>query len=133
DNVSYSAGGFVEYDATKHISLTARGGGVVYDYEANPSGAPAEELNTFYYGLTVQHQLNKFMSLSLDAGHQNQLGVNQDLEELYYVRPNVGWMVSRHVSASGQFFYEKGRETGFSQTERFERAGAGVSATWRFN
>src|SRR5262249_30573824 len=30
DNVSYSAGGFVEYDATKHISLTARGGDVGY-------------------------------------------------------------------------------------------------------
>ncbi len=133
DNLSYSGGAFAEWTLSPHITLNGRGGAVFYHYEAAPGSSAAQDVRNLYFSFGVNHRLRKSLSVSLDIGQDSQLGVNNDLTELFYLRHGVNWMISQHVSATGNFAYESGTESGVAQSESFDRFSVELAGSWQWS
>lgn len=133
DNLSYSGGAFAEWTLSPHITLNSRGGAVFYHYETAPGSSAAQDVRNLYFSFGVNHRLRKSLSVSLDIGQDSQLGVNNDLTELLYLRHGVNWTISRHVSATGSFAYENGTESGVAQSESFDRFSVELAGSWQWS
>jgi len=133
NNLSYSGGGYVEWTVSPHISLSGRGGAVFYHYDAVPGSSAAQDVRSIYFNFILTHQLRRSLSVSLDVGQDSQLGVNNDLTEQFHLRHGVNWMISQKLSASGQFAYERGTESGIFQTESFDRLSVLLAGTWQWS
>ena len=133
DNLSYTGGAFAEWTVSPHISLNGRGGAVFYHYESAPGSSAAQDVRNLYFSFGLTHRLRKSLSVSLDIGQDSQLGVNNDLTEQFYLRHGVNWMISQHVSATGNFVYENGTESGVAQSESFDRLSVELAGSWQWS
>jgi len=131
DNLSYSAGAFIEYAVSPNLSVQGRGGAVLFNYDSAPGQPTASDVSNLYFEMGGTLQLRKLINLSLRGGQETQLGVNNDLVELHYVRTQVDWLFARRVSLATHFFFEGGRESGLLGSEDFKRFGLITAATWR--
>src|SRR6185436_237677 len=85
-------------------------------------------VNDFYAEVSVEQQLNQFLSHKLSVGREARAGAAAELVTLYYARYDNHWMMNRFSTLHTSLFYENGRERS-GVTERFERVGAGVGVT----
>jgi hypothetical protein len=111
DNAAYTAGGFVELRPGDTFRLTARGGFTTYRFDNNSNtNLATSDQNSWYAGLSLNHRLSDGITYSLDAGRQMQLGIESDLSESWYVRPNIRWSVIKDWDFVTAFFYEHGKQ-----------------------
>lgn len=135
DNEEFSVGPYVEVDVTKELQARLAGGYIRYTFgepvlDTSITNVLAEvpsEINDFYANLTLNHQLNQFMSHNLSLGREARAGAASELVTMWFARYGNTWNFSRLTALNTQLFYEDGRERAGFSTERFWRVGAGVS------
>jgi hypothetical protein len=151
DNVSYSAGLYADWKPSSSLHVQPRAGLTIYQFQNTSQsaqvyyfGSPPSSLadqsirtsdvSSWYADLTVAHQITKAISYGFSAGHEIRLGIESDLVDDYYFRPNVNWTIFKDVSLNPSFFYEHGHQ-GFGNVtgnlvETYSWYGGGFTANY---
>ena len=114
DNTGYTLGVYGDYRPGKYLIIQPRFGYSIYDYRQTSTTIPAKNQDSWYVDLTLSHQATRAITYNLSVGHELRLGIQSDLVEDWYFRPNIIWSVIKDVSITTSFFYENGTETGAS-------------------
>ena len=150
DSFGGSVGGYFDFTFNTYIRVILRGG---YQYasfdhsfevfdEFSGEGAnfprgtqfrDKEELNDFYYNVTINHRINAYVTESVTAGRENDLGLTSNYITENYVRYNVAWRAFNNVAVTGDAFYENDQESGGLFDESLQRFGATGSLGYQFN
>ena len=70
-------GGYALWQITENLDASVRGGPVFYNFESRTAGEPDQELNSYYMGLNLNHQLTLRITHRLDVRRSVRLGQNQ--------------------------------------------------------
>ena len=87
-----------------------RGGFSTYQFQSSSSTVVTSDQSGGYADLNISHQITEAITYSLNAGHSIQLGVQSDLTEITYVRPNISWNIIQDWPINTGFFYEHGNQ-----------------------
>jgi outer membrane protein assembly factor BamA len=132
DNSSYSAGVYADWKLGPYFEVQPRAGYTVYQFQhtSQPalvhsfslSGAPivalagesiqTADLDAWYASLTLSHEVSKAVSYGLSAGHEIRLGIQSDVIEDWYFKPNISWNFIKDVTLNTSPFYEHGNQGG---------------------
>ena len=137
-SVGGTAGLFFDITPTPYLRFTARGG---YQYASFDTGGTfttgvfddSSELSAFYWNLTINNRINAYVSQSLSAGRENDLGLTSNYLELYFVRYNVSWRALSNITIGADGIFENGDESGGVFDEHFTRYGGDVTVGYQFN
>ena len=131
DNNSYSAGIYADWHPGKYFSLQPRFGYTFYDFRQTSLTTKASNEDTWYIDIALKHQPTEAIAYALNAGHEIRLGVQSDLIEDWYVRPNVTWNLMKNLTLLAGLFYEHGNELGGQlpgiQEDRYDWYGGTLS------
>ena len=142
DALNSSVGGTVglyfDITPTPYLRLTVRGG---YQYASFDTGGSfttgafqdSSELSSYYWNVTVANRINAYLSQSLSAGRENDLGLTSNYLELDFVRYNIAWRALSNITVGGDAFFENGNESGGLFDENLQRYGADVTFGYQFN
>jgi hypothetical protein len=116
DNTGYSAGVYADWQPGPYFRVQPRAGYTIYQFQPTSQagfqrpGQPirTSDVNAWYAGLNVTHQITDAVSYSLDAGHETQLGIQADMIEDSYVRANANWNIVKNLTLTTSLFYEHG-------------------------
>lgn len=108
NNAGYSAGVFLTWILSPHLQIRPRAGYVNYTFQTEGVIGRSGNPSTYYFNLAIDHTVNRFVSQSLEAGREVQLGTYSDFTELLFVRWNTSWKIIKDVTLGTQFFYEHG-------------------------
>jgi hypothetical protein len=128
DNSQFSVGPFVEAQITRDVKGRVAGGYIHSQFEDNSMGPAPDSVDDFYAEVSVEHQLNQYLTHKLSVGREARAGAATELVTLYYARYDNHWTMNRFSTLHTSLFYENGRERS-GVTEKFERVGAGVGVT----
>jgi hypothetical protein len=154
NNQSYSAGAYADWNPGSYFHVQPRAGYTIYQFQhtsesaqifdLTASGIPiivptgesiqTQDLNAWYADLTVSHQASKTASYGFSAGHEVQLGIQSDVIEDSYFRPNITWIIVKDLNLNTSLFYEhgntgEGNVTG-NLTETFDWFGGALMASY---
>jgi hypothetical protein len=130
DNQSYSAGLYADWKPDPFLDVQPRAGYTIYQFqhtsqsaqifELTPSGVPVvvpagetiqtSDLSAWYAGLTVTHKVSEAVSYSLSTGHEIRAGLQSDVIEDSYFRPNIKWAIIKDLDLNTSLFYEHGNQ-----------------------
>lgn len=110
NNDDYTVGPYLEFRPSSAMQITVRGGYSTYQFQQTSANIQTSGQNTWYAGLTLSHQIMEWLSYSIDAGREQQLGTQYDLSEDYYVRPNINWRFIKGFDLNTGFFYQHGKQ-----------------------
>jgi hypothetical protein len=108
NNDAYTVGSYVEFRPDAYFKFTARAGYAIYQFQNTSTNIQTSSQNSWYASINITHQPTDFVSYSLDAGHEIQLGVQSDLVEDWYVRPSITWKVINGLDILTSLSYEHG-------------------------
>ncbi len=108
NNDAYTVGAYAELRPGAYFKFTARAGYSIYQFQNTSTNIQTSSQNSWYGSINISHQPTDFVSYSLDAGHEIQLGVQSDLVEDWYVRPSITWKVINGLDILTSFSYEHG-------------------------
>jgi hypothetical protein len=93
-----------------------------------------ENLSTWYADLTLSHQASDAVNYALSAGHEMRLGIEADLIEDWYFRPNITWKIVKDLNLNTSLFYEHGNEgagnVSGNLTETYDWYGGGLNISY---
>jgi hypothetical protein len=115
NNDAYTIGPYITFQADSSFTVTARGGFTAYQFQNSSTNIQTSDQNTWYAAVTIRHQPRASIGYALDAGHEVTLGIQSDLVEDSYVRPNIDWEIINGVNFNTSLFYEHG-ESGVGST-----------------
>lgn len=134
DNTAYSIGPFVSWQPGSALNVMLRGGYVYYDFQQTSTSIQTENLSTYYFDFTVNHDATEVISYGFSAGRNVRLGVEADAIEEWYVRPNVTWRIFQHISLNTGLSYEHGDQGAGDITgglvETYDWFGATIGVNW---
>jgi hypothetical protein len=159
DSTGGTIGLYFDITPTPYLRVIARGGYQGADFDGNgtsfdigtdsnlffgdavptsrllPDGAYKDDstLSSFYWNLTVNHRINAYVSESLSAGRENDLGLTSNYLEVNYVRYNASWRALSNVTVGGDAFYENDQESGGPYDQHLERGGGDITLGYQFN
>jgi len=125
---------------TRFLKVRVGAGYERIDYDS--SQAPAFGLkaeNTYYAYGAIEHEINRFLSHSLEASHDNQLGFNAANLEGTHLSYSLTWRPRKHFSFSPRVsvsWYDESFGSGSSTTlfhESFSYVLAGFSAQYELS
>jgi hypothetical protein len=139
NNRSYSAGLYADWKRSTYFDMQPRAGYAIYQFQhtsqsaqifdLTPTGIPitvpvgetiqTSDLSTWYADLTVVHNVNEAVSYSLSTGHEIRLGIQSDVIEDSYFRPNITWTIAKDLDMRTSVFYEHGNQGAGSVTGNF--------------
>ena len=153
-NQSYSAGVYADWRPGSFLQVQPRAGYAIYQFQHTseafeiyhlygsglsiivPVGESIQtaNLSTWYADLTVSHQASEAVSYSFNAGHEIRLGIQADLIEDWYVRPNITWKIVKDLNLNTSLYYQHGQEgagnvTG-NLTETYDWYGGGLNVSY---
>jgi len=108
DNTGWSAGVFLDWKLSPHLRFAGHVGYVSYDFQTQGIIGSAGNPNTYYFNLALDHTLNRFLSYSLTAGREVQLGTYSDFQEVFSVHLDTSWKIIKDLSLGTGLFYEHG-------------------------
>jgi hypothetical protein len=154
NNQSYSAGVYADWKPGSYLHVQPRAGYAIYQFQhtsqsaqifdLTPSGTPiivpvgesiqTADLSTWYADLTVSHQASEAVNYSFRAGHEIRLGIQAELLEDWYFRPNIAWTIVKDLGLNTSLFYEHGNQgegnvTG-NLTETYDYYGGGLMLSY---
>jgi hypothetical protein len=130
DNQGYSAGIYANWHPDPMLYITPRAGYAIYQldqtsesaevFDLTPSGVPVavptgevvqtSSVNTWYASLDITNKLTESVGYSVHAGHEIRLGLQSDLIEDSYFRPEMNWMIIKDLWINSSLFYEHGHQ-----------------------
>ncbi|HWV99969.1 MAG TPA: hypothetical protein VNZ64_09780 [Candidatus Acidoferrum sp.] len=143
DNRSLSIGPYADWQLRPAIHLALRGGPTVYFFDPNGTARGSANLNSYYLGLELSHQLTDYLAYQLNLRRDVQLGLNQgsDYIEQLSIASSLSCAVTRRITIGASLTYENGSQPlpvlvigpyVFKATEHFDRLGGGPQFSWRF-
>jgi hypothetical protein len=137
DSTSYSLGPYLQWQVTKTISNSLRGGWTYYSFDTTPF-QPASTLSSYYLGLDLNHQLTKYVSQTFSAERDVSLGFNTGsaFTQQFTVIYGLQWAATPWLNLMLNLTYEKGQQplNGISSgnTENYDRYGISPGITYQF-
>lgn len=119
DNQSYSAGAYGDWQPGSALHVQPRVGYTIFHFDqtseqtfgiSTAEAIETSDVNSWYFDLTVRHDITEIISYSASAGHEIRLGVESDANEVWYVRPDITWRVFKVTTLNTGFFYEHGKQ-----------------------
>jgi hypothetical protein len=110
NNDAYTVGPYLDFRPGAFFTCTVRGGYSTYQFQNTSATLQTASQDSWYAGLTITHQPTEFVSYGLSAGRETQLGVESDLVQDWYVRPNVTWSVIKGLDLVTTLSYEHGTQ-----------------------
>jgi len=110
NNDAYTVGPYVTFKPGNYFEVTARGGYSIYQFQQSSQFVRTSDQDSWYASLTVTHDILESLSYSLAVGHETQLGVESDLREDDYIRPNITWRFIKDWDFNTGLFYEHGKQ-----------------------
>ncbi|MGA2245986.1 MAG: outer membrane beta-barrel protein [Verrucomicrobiota bacterium] len=108
DNDAYTVGPYLEFRPGRFLTVNVRGGFETYQFENTSAAIQTASQNGWYAGVTIAYQPTDFLTCALAAGREVQLGVQSDMLEDWYVRPNVTWLIIKGLDLNANISYEHG-------------------------
>ena len=143
DNWNFSAGPYAEWQVTQHLRATVRGGPTLYHFTSAGAGGARPDLNSYYAGVNLSHELTQFLSHQINLQRDISYGLNlgSDYVEQFTANYSITFGLTSHIRLAGSLAYEQGRQPLLvqvpdfpgllvSETEDFSRAGFGASFSW---
>jgi hypothetical protein len=139
DNQSFSLGPYVDWQVAPTFHATVRGGPTFYRFDSNGRPNPTPDLNSYYLGLRLDHQLTDYINHSVGVRRDVQLGLNpgSDYLEQLTATYSFSWLLTSHSTVGAALTYEFGHQPlhtlGFYQRETFDRIGLSPGVSYRFS
>ena len=127
DSVAFSIGPFVETQLTNYLRLRAAVGYQLIDFDHGGGVDDNSDSNDFYANLSLSHRINAYITQTIAAGHESELGVNSNFVALNYVRHTATWNVINGLLIATEFFYEDGDDSGGLFSEHIQRYGGAAT------
>ena len=137
DNTSYSGGGFVEWQVTKNLSLTARGGPTFYIFESSNGSTSASTLSSYYLTVEVSHNLTDFISHKVLVDRNVQLGNNlgSDYLQELNLEYSITWQLTQSLGVNTGVSYVNGSQPWLFRSqvlsEQYDQLRGSLNLGWR--
>jgi len=153
---SLSVGPYAEWQATRAIMATARGGEVFSSFDPAAPGQPGSRLSSGYLGLEISDKPADFFSHNVSVVRETELGINQGSAYLEQITAtyNLSLTITPRISLDGSVTWQKGSQpleavvayqshgligspppppilVPVTFTEHFDFYGGGPTLTWR--
>jgi hypothetical protein len=127
DSNAVTAGAFLETQLTNYMRVRVAGGYQAIDFDNTGSVFDSKDAHDYYANILISHRLNAYITQTLAAGHESQLGVNSNFITLNYIRHTVTWNIIRNTLLSTEFFYEDANDSGGFIDEHLHRYGGAIT------
>lgn len=127
DSNAVTAGAFLETQLTNYMKVRVAGGYQMINFDNTGSVFDSKDVNDYYANILVSHRLNAYITQTLAAGHESQLGVNSNFITLNYVRYTATWNIIRNTLLSTEAFYEDADDSGGFIDEHLHRYGGAIT------
>jgi len=127
DSVTYTIGPFIETQITNYLKLRVSAGYQFINFDGGGGVGDSSDNNDFYANLLLSHRINPYITQTISAGHESQLGVNSNSVVLNYVRHTATWNIINRVLLATELFYEDGDDSGGIFSEHIQRYGGAVT------
>lgn len=131
DSRALTAGVFVESQLTNYLKFRVAGGYQLLDFDNTGSVFDSHSLDDYYANILISHRLNAYITQTLSAGHESQLGVNSNSIELNYIRHTVNWNIIRNTILQTEVFYEDADDSGGFLNEHLHRFGGALTVAYQ--
>jgi hypothetical protein len=127
DSTTYTAGAFLETQLTNYMKVRMAGGYQMINFDHTGSVFDSKDASNFYANILISHRLNAYITQTLAAGHESQLGVNSNFITLNYIRHTVSWNIIRNTLLSTEVFFEDAKDSGGFIDEHLHRYGGAIT------
>ncbi len=127
-----TAGAFVETQLSQYMKVRVAAGYQMIDFDHTGSVLDSNDADDYYANILISHRLNAYITQTLAAGHETQLGVNSNFITLNYVRHTVTWNIIRNTLLTTEVFFEDGEDSGGFIDEHLHRYGGAISVGYQF-
>lgn len=131
DSNAVTAGAFLETQLTNYMKVRVAGGYQAIDFDNSGSVFDSKDAHDYYANILISHRLNAYITQTLAAGHESQLGVNSNFITLNYIRHTVTWNIIRNTLLSTEFFYEDADDSGGFIDEHLHRYGGAITVGYQ--
>jgi Putative beta-barrel porin 2 len=132
DSNGVTAGAFVETQLSKYMKVRVGAGYQTIAFDNTGSVFDSHDEDDYYANILISHRLNAYITQTLAAGHENQLGVNSNYIRLNYLRHTVTWNIIRNTLLSTEVFYEDANDSGGFLNEHIHRYGGAITVGYQF-
>jgi hypothetical protein len=126
DFTTFSAGPFLEWQATEAIFVNARAGWTWTMFEQSGALPAPDDVSVPYLAFQARHQLTAYFSHELTVVREVRVGINTEFVDSLSFRYGFGWQISDLIRLNAGASYETGEEPGQLATEEFDRLGFDV-------
>jgi hypothetical protein len=140
----WSVGPFAKIQVTQHVKVEASGGYQSVDSPNNFAGAgtffapniiqpgtTGSNTNSYYFDVSVDHELNHYYLQRLSFGHNITLGLLGETSDCSYVYYTSSWKVNRKLNLAFNLSYQDVGETGgLVAVSSYNYLSAGVQASF---
>ncbi len=109
NDTSYSGGVYADWHPDNFLEVEPRVGYSINQFQQT-SALETPSLDSWYADLTVTHQITKFFSYSLTAGHNVSPGVESSASEYWSANLGVSWNFIRNFTLQPQVNFEHGTQ-----------------------
>jgi hypothetical protein len=127
-----TAGAFLETQLTKYMKMRVAAGYQMINFDHTGSVFDSNDADDYYANILISHRLNAYITQTLAAGHESQLGVNSNYITLNYIRHTVTWNIIRNTLLSTEFFFEDANDSGGFFDEHIHRYGGAIAIGYQF-
>jgi hypothetical protein len=120
NNTGWSGGAYAEWQPERYLRFTARGGYTTFHFDQTSHTINAQDQNSYYLGITLNHDITKAISYALAGGHELQLGVSTDTIEDWFARASVSWKIKKGLTFITALSYEDGTQGATTATSTAE-------------
>ena len=146
NNYSISVGPYSDWQITQWLHTSLRGGGVLYLFDSQPGSSQAKQLNSYYFGLELDHRLTDFLTQKINVQRNVRQGLNQGSSYIEELTANysASFSLTSKISLEAGFNFDQGTQPlevlvnlfpfgtfAVLSTENYTRYGATLSASWR--
>src|SRR5262249_21997130 len=93
NNTGWNGGAYAEWQPGHDLRFTARGGYTTFHFDQTSTPLNAQDQNSWYLGITLNHDITDAISYAVAGGHELQLGVSTDTIEDWYARARGNWKI----------------------------------------
>ena len=127
-----TVGAFLETQLSQYMKVRVAAGYQMIDFDHTGSVFDSNDADDYYANLLISHRLNAYVTQTLAAGHESQLGVNSNYITLNYIRHTVTWNIIRNTLLSTEFFFEDAHDSGGFFDEHLHRYGGAITIGYQF-